>query len=516
MIFVRNDCGGKGVCGKCAVIVKNAGLPDRVEQRHFSADDLARGTRLACRLIIDRDLTLEVPAASLASSEIINKPALNLPASYTPTLPVNTDGRFGAAIDLGTTTIGVYLCDLERKTLVLSTAMRNPQSIYGDDVINRINSVTTEPKNLTRLQRMAVRTIEHEIQQLMIRARIKREQLDQLLVVGNSTMIHILAGVNPQTIGVFPFSPEFYRLEPFPASTIGFQLPDHVKVRTLPLLSGFLGSDIVSAGLATQITEAAEGTMLIDIGTNGEILLKGRDTIFATSCATGPAFEGASISCGMPGMKGAISRVKIWNAHSPPEVTIIPDPSGLAAKASGICGSGILSAVAELCRTGIISPDGRFSLAEETIPGLTRDQSGRVVYILVPAEECAYQRSVLISQKDIRSIQLAKSALATGITLLCRRAGIEFPSRIILAGAFGSFLSAADTVTIGMLPDIDLELIESDGNSAGAGAVLSLTDPTWQAKTKQLIDNVTIVNLASEPGFQEQFIDSLTFPSNSG
>jgi uncharacterized 2Fe-2S/4Fe-4S cluster protein (DUF4445 family) len=169
-----------------------------------------------------------------------------------------------------------------------------------------------------------------------------------------------------------------------------------------------------------------------------------------------------------------------------------------------------------MCRKSIISPDGRFSLAEETIPGLTRDQNGRTAYILVPAEESSYQRSVLISQKDIRSIQLAKSALATGITLLCRRAGIEFPSRIILAGAFGSFLSAADTVTIGMLPDIDLELIESDGNSAGAGAVLSLTDPTWQAKTKQLIDNVTIVNLASEPGFQEQFIDSLTFPSNSG
>ena len=516
MIFVRNDCGGKGVCGKCAVVVKNAGLPDPIEQRHFSADDLARGTRLACRLIIDRDLNLEVPAASLVSAEIIKKPALNLPASYTPTIPTNTDSRFGAAIDLGTTTIGVYLCDLERKTLVLSTAMRNPQSIYGDDVINRIESVTTEPKNLARLQRMAVRTIEHEIEQLLIRSGIKPEQLDHLLVVGNSTMIHILAGVSPESIGVFPFSPQFYRMDPFPASTIGFRLPYHVRVHTLPLLSGFLGSDIVSAGLATQITEAPEGTMVIDIGTNGEILLKGRDTVFATSCATGPAFEGASISCGMPGMTGAISRVKIRNAQSPPEVIIIPDPNGLAAKASGICGSGILSVVAELCRTGIISPDGRFSLDEENIFGLTKDSDGRVVYILVPAEECAYHSPVLISQKDIRSIQLAKSALATGIDLLCRRAGIEFPSRIILAGAFGSFLSAADTVTIGMLPDIDLELIESDGNSAGAGAVLSLIDPTWQAKAKQLIANVTVVNLANEPGFQEQFIDSLSFPSNSG
>ncbi len=502
-IFLRADCSGIGRCGKCQVFVSRT--TGEVEQEH---------TKLSCREKITTDLTITIPDRSRYKFELFEKSIDDLRLQQN--LAKNTlsarhiETGYAIAVDLGTTTIGVYLCDLSTNRVCLSSAIRNPQVILGLDVISRISAINCDPDKLSILQRMVVRAVEQITQSLFHSARISIRQLNAMVVVGNPTMIHILQGVNPSSIGYAPYSPSFTEARDIPARQLGFTFPESVKVQSPPLLSGFLGSDILAAALAVDFVEQAEGTLLIDMGTNGEVMLKTKDGAIATSCATGPAFEGSNITCGMPAMSGAICDVRLRNNGTKLETKVI-SRNGNQVAPEGICGSGLVSAIAEFLRTGIIVPSGAFNPSCE-LASLRRDKVP-AEFVIADKTQTQTDIALTITQKDIRSVQLAKGALSAGITMLCQHAGFDRPHRIYLAGAFGNFLNISDCLAIGLFGDFDNEnKIDIVGNSAGTGAVQLLLDNNARQTVEQLFQLTDVITAADWSNFQTCFVDSINFP----
>ena len=288
-----------------------------------------------------------------------------------------------------------------------------------------------------------------------------------MVIVGNSTMIHMFLGEDPSSIGVFPYEPLFKEERSVTAGTLGLTFNPSTEVRTLPLISGFLGADIVGATLAADLGHKAKGTLLADVGTNGEIILLGEKGFSATSCATGPAFEGASIRHGMHAISGAIDAVKVDPQTGKAVCSVIQKNPKQPKKVSGLCGSGVVSAVAELYRAGLILNDGRFNT--EAAPDLFQYEDELPEYILAPAGETLSGKAVTLAQKDIRAIQLAKGALYAGIQMLCSEKGYERPSRLLIAGAFGSYIEKEDALAIGMFPAIPSDRHRNRGQCCRRG-----------------------------------------------
>ena len=517
-ILLRSDCGGKGLCGKCLVRISESSLksvstPEDAEAQILGQKDLKAGYRLACMVKALSDLSVEIPDNSLLSPEVFQKaPMILLKPIPFLALPVaGSANRYGLAIDLGTTTIAVYLCDLVFGKVAGSISVRNPQTMFGDDVISRIGIVAENSGNLIRFQNMAVQAIEWGVAALCRSSNIDPEHIRSAVVVGSSTMIHLFAGVNPSSIGVFPYAPPFVDDKTFKAGSVGFEFNPSAEILTLPLISGFLGSDIVAAALATEMDKAAAGTMLVDIGTNGEVMLKSENGLFATSCATGPAFEGAAIRYGMHAASGAIDAVKIDRKNGAVACSVIFKNPDAVCLPSGICGSGVVSAVAELYRVGLVSSDGRLQ-SNSGSPLIRDDETGLLEFELVSAEKSETRKAITMTQKDIRAVQLAKGALLAGMKMLCAAAGLTEQKRILVAGAFGANINKKDALTIGMFPDLPEENITGVGNAAGAGAILALFNPALRDKAKELARSVTVIDLAILPEFQKIFLDSLSFP----
>ncbi len=518
-IFLRTDCGGKGLCGKCRVKIDAANQgaaaePDEAEKKCLEPADLAAGWRLACRVKVTTDLAVEVPDTSRLSAEVVQKGLPTLFAAATAGVKAPATGRadaYGLAVDLGTTTIAVYLCNLQTAAVVASTAAKNPQALYGDDVMSRISAIRQDGALLARLQKMAVRTVEWAATSLCRSTGIDPLRISTMTVVGNTTMVHIFSGQDPSSIGMFPYQPAFVDEQRFEAASIGLGFNPKAVIRTLPLITGFIGADIVAAALACRLTRAAAGTLLVDIGTNGEIMVRTADGLLATSCATGPALEGAAIQCGMQAVSGAIDAVTIDKLRGRPKCSIIQRDPQKPKKAAGICGSGVISAAAQLLHAGILAKDGAFNAAADSTH-LQRDDNDSPQFILVPGEQTQDGRPITITQKDVRAIQLAKGALRTGIELLCREAGMQQPAEILMAGAFGSFINIADALALGMFPPLDEKDIKVVGNAAGAGAVHALMDGDFLEQAGQLARQTRVVELSDHPDFQDMFIELLAFP----
>jgi uncharacterized 2Fe-2S/4Fe-4S cluster protein (DUF4445 family) len=518
-IFLRTDCGGKGSCGKCRIKVVSplTGSPsdaDESEARILGESNLSAGMRLACRLIVSGDIRLEIPQTSRLSGEVAQK---GLPTLFDKLAGLRLQRRkipdsYGLAVDLGTTTIAVYLCNLKTAAVTASTSARNPQTLFGDDVMSRISAIRLDPDLLARQQKMAVSAIEWGINTLCRSTRIDPTKISTMAVVGNSTMIHIFAGENPSSIGVFPYTPVFVEEKILRAGSLGFRFNPDSQIRTLPLITGFIGADIVGAALAAELSHGEPGTMLVDVGTNGEIMYLGPDGLSATSCATGPAFEGAAISHGMHAVSGAIDAVKIDRSSGKAACSIIQNNPTNPKKAAGLCGTGVISTVAELYRVGLILKDGAFNRRAKTAY-LRMDDNGSPEYVLVPAENAQDGRPITFMQKDVRAIQLAKGALRTGIDLLCREAATVHPAKILVAGAFGSYIDKKDAIKIGMFPEMSATRIEVVGNAAGAGAILALFDEDAFSRAAELSRITRVLDLSSHPDFQETFINSLAFPN---
>lgn len=336
-----------------------------------------------------------------------------------------------------------------------------------------------------------------------------------MVVVGNPAMIHLFLGVSPGSIGSAPYQPAFFEAKCVDGSSLGFT-EVRLKVHTLPQISGFIGGDILAATLAAELSAQPTGTLIVDIGTNGELVYKGQNGIYATSCATGPSFEGASISFGMQAIPWAIDKVTIPDRYSTPQFTVIKkNNNAQTLRPTGLCGSGVISVAAELYRAGIVEASGAF-VRDISISALSDNPKSGRKYIIYKKSSPNETAEITISQKDIRSIQLGKAALITGIEFLLQKENEQLPEKIIVAGAFGSYLEKNDMITLGMLPEMQLQKVIHSGNLAGAGSVMVLCDDRYLELARNLAAQIQIVDLATSLEFQKVFVDRLVFPKHSG
>lgn len=498
-IPLRSECGGKGACKQCIVRYKPANNP---------AAEWTEG--LACRTELQDNLLLDIPARSLVNlAETIDKP-WRLAKDHVLGDRALRDG-YGLAIDLGTTTIAGFLCDYSRGTVTATASTRNPQVIYGADVMSRITAVAENSDRLFHMQSLVAAAIDQIALSLCKRQELEPARLEDVVLVGNPTMLHLVLGVDPTSIGRLPYDPVFKESRTMKAGTAGLTFNPVARLTTLPLISGFVGADVLAAALIHDLDTNGQGDLLIDIGTNGEIMINHNGRILAASCATGPALEGAAIRHGMVAISGAITCFSFNPQDGSATYDLIQRRPDRPVKPRGLCGSGIVSVVASLLKGGAINGGGR--LQPEASKGRFRQgRDGLDEFILVGREDTDSGEDIVLTQKDVRQVQLAKGAILAGIDILCRHLKITAPNRILIAGAFGSFLKPDDLLTLGLLPPLPIDRLVTVGNAAGEGAAMAALDPDFMDRAAAIADRVEVIDLAAQPDFQETFIKALNFP----
>lgn len=513
-IDLRSDCGGTGTCGKCTVEVtppEHLSAVTDSEFRLLTADFLGRGGRLACQAKVEGPLTVSIADSDLDPAEVRGKNLDGMTISDTGSLRPQVDpgnDPLGLAIDIGTTTLALYLCNLHSGQVVHTAAEANPQRRWGEDVISRIAHANDQRNGLEDLRTAIVTAVNRLIEQSLEHTGLARKEIGKVSVVGNTAMQHIFAGLHPGVLGVAPYMPESCTARVFGAIDLGLALEEGCEVYLFPVISGFVGGDTVGAILSDKPYLRDEMTLLIDIGTNGEVVLGNKEKLWVTSCATGPALEGAHISCGMRASTGAIDKVSIDPLSYRVDYEMIGDDG--AAVPRGLCGSGIVDAVAEMLRAGLILPSGRL---REGMPGVIAGQDGIGRGFVIA--DSSRHKPIVLSLADVRQVQLAKSALCTGIALLMKQAGIDRFDRLVLTGAFGARFNWRNGVAIGMLPEMSREaevvLVE---NGAGQGAVMTLLNETLREQARMVSENAQLLELAGSPEFAQQFTDNTAFPGN--
>lgn len=416
-----------------------------------------------------------------------------------------TVGFYGVAVDLGTTTIAAALLDLQTGQLLQRASCMNSQICYGDDVIARVSHCMQHEQGLQELTQLVRHDINKLLADLCHEADVKADELYELVIAGNTVMEHLLLGISPEYIGKSPFVSGVRNSLNLAPALLELAMSVRGNVHILPAEAGFVGADNVAVLLAQRPDLSKYRTMIIDIGTNGEIVYGNQEHLWSTSCATGPALEGAQISFGMRAAAGAIEQVRIPAYDADPVLKVIGQQ-----KPMGICGSGIIDVVAELLRTGLILQDGNFNKQLEG-GRLRRNAKKKLEYVLVWQTDTANGEDIVITQKDIRAVQLAKGALYAGAELLIKKCRGLMPERLVLAGAFGSYIDKANASYIGMFPDVPLEMIDSVGNAASEGAKAALLDVKLRQKADVLARTVEFVEAASAPDFQQAFFQGMLF-----
>jgi len=407
--------------------------------------------------------------------------------------------RLGLAIDLGTTKVAGYLVDLSDGRTLTAKGIMNPQISYGEDIISRINTAVKSPDGGVQLQRLAVESIAELCANLCAEAHADTEQVVEAVVVGNTAMHHLLLNLPVKQLAVSPFVPAVSRSLEVKARDLGLGIAPGAYVHLLPNIAGFVGADHVSMLLATDAWQAKETTVALDIGTNTEVSLIYKGKIVTTSCASGPAFEGGHIKYGMRAATGAIERLRI-DGDRVQYQTIDGAPP------VGICGSGILDALAQLYLAKIIDEGGRIIDNRPRV----RAFKGQREFVLVAKEERYGKPAITITQHDVRELQLAKAAIRTGIQVLLETAGCAEDDirQVIIAGAFGTYIDVTSAVAIGMLPSLPLKRFRQVGNAAGMGAKLALISLKSQARAEAIARRVAYMELASNPNFQPTFMQA--------
>ncbi len=428
----------------------------------------------------------------------------------TAVLEGNRAASLGLAVDIGTTTIAVYLCDLTDGTLLTSASSFNPQRSSGDDVISRISAAAQNDEALRRLQKSVAGSINLLATRCLEHSGVAADAIDEVVVVGNTTMQTIFTGISPESLGRSPYLPTISRPLNLRAKDLGLTLTPGTNVYVFPVISAFLGGDAVGAALGDFLHLQDKTTLIIDIGTNGEIMLGNREKVLATSCATGPALEGASISCGMRAINGAIDRV-IRDEHTG-ELLCRTIGEEIGYQPSGICGSGLIDAMATLRTMGILLESGRLL---EGCPGVICDDSGiGQAYVLVPEEKSGTGSAIVITLRDIRAFQLAKSALAVGIEKLLDVLEVDEVHRTVITGAFGAHFDWRNGVAVGMIPArVTHGETYSVKNLAGVGAVLALLDKGRRRQAEKLAAQCHCIDLAMDQDFNDRFVAGTRFPS---
>lgn len=424
----------------------------------------------------------------------------------------------GIALDLGTTTVALYVCDLTTGKIIASGAASNPQIVFGEDVVARINySVCHPDSGLERMRSELLNAVNSLIEAIAADFGFVPQDVVDMTVVGNTVMHHIFLGLTPDGLGRSPFTPSIVESVDVRAGEIGIGIYPDAYVHVLPVEAGFVGADNVGVLISEKPYLQQDPVLIMDLGTNGELVAGNKAHLFSCSCATGPALEGAQIKWGMRAVTGAIERVAVdpvtfdvrfksvgnkgWSTEARPGQY----------KAAGICGSGIVDAVAELYKYGLLEKSGAFS-KNNTTQRLRKGPDDVTEFVLVWAEETAMGKDIVITQHDVRQIQLAKAALQVGCNILMKRLNISRFSRILVAGAFGMHIDVESGLAVGLFPPCERGQVSLIGNAAGRGAYLALTDKSERAEADRVARWVQHVELATDEGFREDFLEGLAFP----
>lgn len=577
-IAIDSTCGGHGTCKKCKVQISDGSVPvSRLDVRSFTPEQLRDGWRLACLAQATGDLAVEVPELSTrpkastvgVGRQVILRPSVQkryveleeaslsdqrtdvrrvldaiddleltadlyavrrLPrvlreADYKLTAvvhdttlidvePGDTSARkFAIAFDLGTTTVVATLLDLSTGTPVAVASMLNKQQPFGADVITRISATMLDPDVLGRLRESAQATLEELSREVLEEGGVDPAEVYQVALAGNATMTALVLGVDPEPLGVAPFVMSTASWPPMEASELGLRLHPGARATIFPALGAYVGGDIVAGMLACGMDRDKRTRLFIDVGTNCEIVLSDGEHILSTAAPAGPAFEGGAIRCGMRAADGAIEVIRLGDDV---ELGVIGDivPAGL-------CGSGLVDAVAELVRVGLLDGTGRLvsdeaaaTVAPALADRLTSVGQERVFILYRPHPGAEPQDCVYLSQRDIRELQFAKAAIATGWTLLLEELGLDAGDvqQVLLAGSFGSYLSPGAAVRIGLVPKMPVLRIVSAGNVAGEGAKMVLLSARERTGAEALLEEVRYVELSDRPDFNDRFIELLEFP----
>jgi len=415
---------------------------------------------------------------------------------------------FGVAVDIGTTKVVAYLVDLTSGAALGSESMPNPQIPFGEDVIARITYTSKNQDGLEKLQTAIASGINNLMLKLCEANDLTPDDLLETMVVGNTAMHHIFFGIPPQHLAAAPYAPAVRTSLCVNPSHVRLNMYPSGKVSSLPNIAGFVGADAVADLVASGLYDDRKIGMMIDIGTNTEIIAGSRDRLIACSCASGPAFEGAHIKFGMRAATGAIERVWI-----DPESHLVRLRTVDDAPPRGICGSGIVDAVAELFKTGLVDPSGRL----KSVDGSSRVRKGKKglpEFVLAKGSESSTGEDITITQHDIQEIQLAKAAIFTGVSILMRRLRLRASQidRVYAAGAFGTYVDAASAIAIGMYPDVPVDRISFIGNAAGSGARMCLRSTKMRDLADKLSKKVEYIELAAEKDFQSEFAQAMFLP----
>ena len=417
-----------------------------------------------------------------------------------------TEQLYGFAIDVGTTKLAGYLVDLKSGTVVARASKTNPQVVFGSDVITRISYATKGKGELAELQRSVIEATNELIRECCVAASAQLREVFHVVMVGNTAMHHLFLGIPPKYVALSPYTPVMRASFQTKASQVGVAANPGCLLSCLPCVAGFVGADAVADVLATQIHESTALALLVDIGTNTEIVLGDRKRLICCSAPSGSAFEGAQIKHGMRGEVGAIERVAI-------DIDLRPDYSTIGGeKPRGICGSGIVDAIAGMRHAGIINLAGRISpdIRSERL----RRTDGIAEYVIAWKDETQTGRDIVITQRDIEEIKLAKAAIYSGVTILAKHLQVDVKkiTKLFVAGAFGTYVDPYSARAIGMYPDIPLGRISFVGNTAGSGARMVLLSRRKGVEAQKIADSLEYVELASDQEFRRAFTDALYIP----
>ncbi|MBE0481238.1 MAG: DUF4445 domain-containing protein [Dehalococcoidia bacterium] len=560
-------CGGQGTCHSCKVrvVTGNVSPPTTAEYEAFAGEELADGWRLACQARPESDCLVTLPPASMTTVQRMQVEGLEVPVQPEPSVrgyrlriptPELTAARadadslietlnrvymidcrsidyavlrslsakirafewesnisvrgnevvsvrtsaspeLGLAVDLGTTKIAAYLVDLSDGATVASRAVMNPQIQYGEDIISRITAVMRFPERGEQMQSLVVEAINELARELALESGATHEDIVEAVIAGNTAMHHLFLSLPVSQLALSPFVPAASLSMDIKARDIGLQIAPGAYLHMLPNIAGFVGSDHIAMLLATDAWQAKGPVLALDIGTNTEVSLVVDGRISSVSCASGPAFEGFHIKQGMRAASGAIERVRM--ADDSIQLQTIDD-----AYPVGICGSGILDAMAELHRTHIIDDGGRMTEGHPRV----RSHDDIREFILVEQQE--RHAGVVITQHDVREVQKAKAAIRSGIEVLLEHEGktVDDLEEIIIAGAFGTYIDVSSAIDIGMLPPAPEGRFRQVGNAAGMGAKMALISLVKRAEAQDLPSRVKYIELAGVPGFNETYVQS--------
>ena len=419
--------------------------------------------------------------------------------------------KFGLAIDVGTTSVVTTLIELESGEQLASVSSLNPQAVFGGDLMSRIAFAQFNPTNLRKLQTRIVGLLNQHVAEVCRTSGVLPKWIYKAVVVGNTCMHHLLLGIDPSHVGLAPYAPVMRHAAVLPARDLPLKIAPEARVCLLPLVAGFVGADAVAVALATRLADSPALRVAVDIGTNGEVLLGSRERLLACSAPAGPALEGAQIRHGMRGAQGAIDKVTI--DHDVHIHTIGETP------ALGICGSGLIDLLAGLLDAGVIDWTGLIQVeARDSLPPALRGRVAmrgeeRVFVVLRPGEAGA-RAEIVLTQDDVRQVQLAKGAIASGIAMLLHVAAVplERVEELLLAGGFGNYLSILSAIRIGLIPALPFGRVRYVGNAASLGAQLCLLSEAERARADTIASRIEHVSLAAHPDFEQLFVDAMSFP----